>query len=361
VLARSLIVGRTRLIGLVVAHLDNQFYPVALEKLSHALQARGYHILVFLAANNGDDVDSVLDDLIDYQVDGILMGSVTISNRLADRCEGPASRSCSSTATSRAATSPRSPPTTAPAPSRRPSTSSPAAIPDRAYRRLPGRLDRRRPRRRLPEGLARHGLALEAFVDCGFRPALARRQALQIFGKADRPDAVFAANDQIAFTVMDTLRYELGLRVPEDVAVIGYDDVAMAAWPAYDLTTVRQDADRMVAATVDPARPHRAPGGPRAAPRRARQPARRARHHPPRGPPPADAGFVTRPFRSGAAGLGWPDRAGREGRDDRLRRHARALPPARGRDLPRRQLARPAAEGAAAAAMARVLANGATS
>jgi DNA-binding LacI/PurR family transcriptional regulator len=39
--------------------------------------------------------------------------------------------------------------------------------------------------------------------------------------------------------------------VPEDVSVVGYDDVPMAAWPAYDLTTVRQPANRMVEATVE--------------------------------------------------------------------------------------------------------------
>ena len=42
-LARSLITGRTRIIGVVVAYLENQFYPDALEKLSNVLQERGYH------------------------------------------------------------------------------------------------------------------------------------------------------------------------------------------------------------------------------------------------------------------------------------------------------------------------------
>jgi DNA-binding LacI/PurR family transcriptional regulator len=50
VLARSLITGRSRIIGLVVAYLDNQFYPVALERLSHALQEEGYHIMIFMAS-----------------------------------------------------------------------------------------------------------------------------------------------------------------------------------------------------------------------------------------------------------------------------------------------------------------------
>jgi DNA-binding LacI/PurR family transcriptional regulator len=65
------------------------------------------------------------------------------------------------------------------------------------------------------------------------------------------PDAVFVANDHMAMAVMDTLRYELGFKVPDDVSLVGYDDVAIASWPAYDLTTVRQPANRMVAETVD--------------------------------------------------------------------------------------------------------------
>ena len=48
-LARAMITGKSRIIGLVVAYLDNQFYPLALERLSKALQEKGYHILVFMA------------------------------------------------------------------------------------------------------------------------------------------------------------------------------------------------------------------------------------------------------------------------------------------------------------------------
>jgi DNA-binding LacI/PurR family transcriptional regulator len=39
--------------------------------------------------------------------------------------------------------------------------------------------------------------------------------------------------------------------VPNDVAIVGYDDVPMASWGAYDLTTVRQPVNRMVDATID--------------------------------------------------------------------------------------------------------------
>lgn len=71
-----------------------------------------------------------------------------------------------------------------------------------------------------------------------------------MFAGPDRPEAVFVASGHMALAVMDTLRFELGMRVPEDVSVVGYDDVPPAAWPTYNLTTVHQSADRMVAATV---------------------------------------------------------------------------------------------------------------
>jgi DNA-binding LacI/PurR family transcriptional regulator len=54
----------------------------------------------------------------------------------------------------------------------------------------------------------------------------------------------------MAFAVMDVIRFELGLRIPEDVSVVGFDDVPPAAWPAYNLTTFRQRVNRMVAETV---------------------------------------------------------------------------------------------------------------
>ena len=85
-LARGLITGRTRMIGLIVAYLDNQFYPVALELLSRALQERGYHVLVFMAENATEKVAQVMGELLDYQVDGIITASVAMSNDLTGRC-----------------------------------------------------------------------------------------------------------------------------------------------------------------------------------------------------------------------------------------------------------------------------------
>ncbi len=101
------------------------------------------------------------------------------------------------------------------------------------------------------DGLAAQGRTAVAEVDGMYNRDTAATVAREIFGTPDRPDAVFVGNDHMAFAVMDVLRFELGLRVPEDVSVVGYDDVPIAAWPVYDLTTIRQPVNRMVSATVE--------------------------------------------------------------------------------------------------------------
>lgn len=253
VLARSLITGRSKVIGLVVGYLDNQFYPDALERFSRLLQERGYHILIFLAKGL-DEVaaQEVMGELLDYQVDGIIAASVGLSDQLTRRCDE-------------------------------------AGIPVVLFNR--GHPDPRLARvtsanvagaRRVAEFLVAGGHKRIAHVqgwmgsatgqerDAGFRAGLAAagiepwalgdgmytredaaRVTREMFAGRLGPDAIFVGNDHMALAVLDTLRFELGLLVPGDVSVVGYDDAAPAAWPSYDLTTVRQPSGRMVEATVD--------------------------------------------------------------------------------------------------------------
>ena len=50
--------------------------------------------------------------------------------------------------------------------------------------------------------------------------------------------------------MLDALRHELGLRVPEDVKVVGFDDIAQSHWKSYNLTTVKFDLEDRVRALV---------------------------------------------------------------------------------------------------------------
>lgn len=65
------------------------------------------------------------------------------------------------------------------------------------------------------------------------------------------PSAIFCTSDLIAMGVMDVARKEFGLRIPEDLAVMGYDDIEMAAWKAYELSTVHQPIEVLINKTVN--------------------------------------------------------------------------------------------------------------
>jgi LacI family transcriptional regulator len=62
-----------------------------------------------------------------------------------------------------------------------------------------------------------------------------------LLDRADRPDAIVAANDLIAIGVLDVTRAR-GLRVPEDVALTGYDDIDAASLVSPPLTTIANPA-----------------------------------------------------------------------------------------------------------------------
>jgi LacI family transcriptional regulator len=65
-----------------------------------------------------------------------------------------------------------------------------------------------------------------------------------LLDRPDPPDAVFCGNDFIAIGILQLAR-ERGLKVPEQLAIIGFDDIATAALPLVSLTTVAQPRDRL--------------------------------------------------------------------------------------------------------------------
>lgn len=249
ILARSLITGRTRMVGLVVAYLHNQFYPEAVERLSNALQANGYHLLVFTAGNDDAVTDRVTEELLDYRVDGLIVASTSISNHLAIRCRTAGipvvlfNRHQDDPSLSHVTSD---------------NLAGGAKVADHfvasGHSRIghvagwSGSTTGRDRARGFLARLAAHDLDPVGVIDGMYDRDVAAGAARSLV--ADGADALFVGNDHMAFAVMDTLRFDLGLRIPEDVAVVGYDDVALAAWPAYALTTVRQPARRMVDATV---------------------------------------------------------------------------------------------------------------
>lgn len=248
-LARAMISGRSRLIALLVAYLDNQFYPVVLERLSRSLQARGYHVLLFMTGPGKQD--QVVQQMLQYQVDGIVMASATLSSRLAREC---AMTGIPVVLFNRyVASSPASSVTSDNIEGGRLAAKFLAEAGHERIAYIAGLEDSSTNRDReagFYKGLAEHGMAVFSRGVGDYRFEGAANAARTLFGKPERPDAVFVANDHMAFSVMDVLRDELKLLIPEDVSVIGYDDVPEAAWGAYRLTTIAQPTDPMIEATI---------------------------------------------------------------------------------------------------------------
>ncbi|HMB68979.1 MAG TPA: LacI family DNA-binding transcriptional regulator [bacterium] len=90
----------------------------------------------------------------------------------------------------------------------------------------------------------------EALIVRGdFTESSGHRAATEILGNGRRPTAVFAANDSMAIGLLSALG-DLGVRVPGDLAVVGFDDIAIARYLTPPLTTVRVDASELGARAV---------------------------------------------------------------------------------------------------------------
>lgn len=253
-IARAMVSGKSRIIGLVVAYLDNYFYPDAVEKLSNAFQKRGYHVLVFMASNNADKIDSVMQEILDYQVDGIVLASVALSSEITKRCS---ENGVPVVLFNRSQDDPNIS-----------SVTSDNYVGGAEVAKLllkdghqkiaylagwEGASTQRDREAGFVDALRRAGKSLVSRSVGNFRTEQTKDATLSLLNveASKRPDAIFVANDHMALTTMDVIRFSLQLSIPNDVAVVGFDDVPPASWPAYNLTTVRQRANKMVECTVD--------------------------------------------------------------------------------------------------------------
>lgn len=240
---RSLATRSTRQIAMV-ADLDNSLYPRLVAPLHDALMDQGYRMVVF--AERGDEM-SAYERLLDGSVDGAILTTPLLRSSLpfmlnaqnfpfvqmnrvsavtdadsvtADNRGGAAAVAkllCDEGHTTIGAVL-------------GPDTTSSSRDREAGFRQA---LDARGvdlPPRRVAYG----DFSYDAGRD-GFR---------QLMTRDEPPTAVFCATDTLAFGALNQAR-SMGLRVPADVAVVGFDDLDMAAWPGFDLTTVRVEFERM--------------------------------------------------------------------------------------------------------------------
>lgn len=123
-----------------------------------------------------------------------------------------------------------------------------------AYVSGPGHLKQMQDRRKGSlDAIAEAGLpasVLREVLTEGLDVASGRDAAARVLGLPQRPTAVFCANDLIALGMLQAL-FAAGVQVPEDIALVGYDDIEFAAAAAVPLTSVRQPAASMGALAAE--------------------------------------------------------------------------------------------------------------
>jgi DNA-binding LacI/PurR family transcriptional regulator len=249
-IARTLSTRQSNIIGIVLSTFENQLYPVVVEQLSRALQLQGKHTMLFLA--DKQDSDSAFNEILSYQLDGVVIASATLASKLAKQCAEMGipvvmfNRATDGTSTDSVTSD-----------NRRAGQLVAEALIASGHERIAyisGREDSSTNRDRehgLREALRSGGMALFAQANGNYEQAQASAAAVTLMSARNKPDAIVVASDHMAFSVIDTLRYTLHLQVPNDVSVVGFDDVPQSAWLAYQLTTVAQSVEKMVRATVE--------------------------------------------------------------------------------------------------------------
>ena len=251
IIARSLITRRTNIIAVVMANLVDPFYPLVLDQLAQRIQSSGRQLLLFIIPP-GKHVDDVLPSLLQYKVDGIVITSATVSSSMAGVCAAQripvvlfnryvpglkvAAVCCDNILGGRAVADYFC----------NSGHVRPAFV--AGENDVTTNIDRARG---FMERLQERGIQLNATEIGGeFSYAAGYETARRLISRPDLPDCIFFASDVMAIGGIDAIR-AANLQVPADISVIGFDDVPIANWPPYELTTIRQPIKQMVDTTAE--------------------------------------------------------------------------------------------------------------
>ncbi|MBD8079883.1 LacI family DNA-binding transcriptional regulator [Cellulosimicrobium arenosum] len=244
IVARSLRSRRTNVIGILVAEFE-PFSTELLKGISEAVESTGYELLAYSGGLRRDDrvgwEQRYLSRLAGTLIDGAIIVTPTVVNPrnsipvvAVDPHRGPSGPptvDSDNLAGARAA------------------TEHLVSLGHTRVGFLGGRPDLESARLReqgYRDALADAGIRVDEDLVLvgGYRPDLADTPAHELLRLPERPTAIFAANDLSAIRTIEVAR-ELGLRVPEDLSVVGFDNVPESALTVPPLTTVSQPIHQM--------------------------------------------------------------------------------------------------------------------
>ena len=232
-------------VTLVAGDLLNPFYPMVLDRLAQQLQTTGQRLLVH-ALPGRSDVDSAIPRILAARPKAIIATSVRLSSEMVDACYQQGIHVVLLNRIQRDA------------------RADAVTCDNYAGGHYVARYLLSKGRRRIGfiggitdtsthderargfrDALGESGHSIFREARGNFDYQVAFQAAEDLLARDPRPDALFCCNDIMALAAIDAARM-LGLSVPDDVAVAGFDDIPMANFNSYRLTTVRQPVARMV-------------------------------------------------------------------------------------------------------------------
>lgn len=247
---RALSSGRTRRIGLLLTDLDNQFYSHIIAPVHRELETLGYQLMLH---TESADNDTIVERLLANGLDGVILATTTVDSvaplRFRDRGLPFVYFNRTGSFVEADAT------VVDPSPGYREAVKRAVELGHSRVGAVLGPSNTSTAQSReaaLRKALAGQGVALdEALVRrVPYGAAEGEAAAAEILAGADRPTLLFCGNDVVAYGALNAA-HRAGLRVPEDLSVVGFDDLPEAAWPIIDLATIGYDIAGMARTAAD--------------------------------------------------------------------------------------------------------------
>lgn len=246
--ARAMRTHRSGAIGIVVADVLNPFYPEMIAASARELARRGRRMILWESDFGGDD--GAAEAIGQRQIDGAIFTAATPALVAAVEAGSPsvlinrtvAELPCDQVASNNYAMARKIAEYFAEAGHSKVGLLTADQSSSTADLRAGG----------FRAGVQASGMELPASLieDGTFSHAGGYQALLSMMSSSARPTAVFCVNDVSAMGALDAAR-SLGIRVPEDLWLVGYDDIDMASWEAFSLSTAKQPIDAMVSLALD--------------------------------------------------------------------------------------------------------------
>jgi LacI family transcriptional regulator len=249
---RALSSGRTRRIGMLLTDLDSQFYSHIIAPVHRELERLGYQLMLHTETA---DNDTIVERLLANGLDGVILATTTIDSaaplRLRDRGLPFVYFNRTGSLVDADAT------VVDAAPGHREAVRAAVDLGHRNVAAVLGPSNTSTAQHReqaLRAALGEHGIVLDERLVrrvpySSAAGEIAARELLESAGEP-APTLMFCGNDVVAYGALNAA-HRLGLRVPEDLSVVGFDDLPEAAWPIIDLATVGFDIAGMASASAD--------------------------------------------------------------------------------------------------------------